>query len=158
MNNNELLKMAEALLDSNVPAITKLANISALVYHNLEDLNWLGFYLKAKDKLVLGPFQGKVACEIIPFDKGICGRSYRLKEASLINDVHKEKDHIACDSASNSELVVPIIKDNEVLALLDIDSPKLNRFTKNDLELMIRMADLIIKYIDFKKISDLIND
>lgn len=158
MNNHELLKMAEALLDSNVPAITKLANISALFYHNLKDLNWFGFYLNAGDKLILGPFQGKVACEIIPFDKGICGRSYRLKEALLINDVHKEKDHIACDSASNSELVIPIIKDDEVLALIDIDSPKFNRFSKNDLELMIKVADLLVRKVNFRQLINPLND
>ena len=112
--------------------IANLANASALLYEHLEDLNWAGFYLMEDGQLVLGPFQGKVACIEIPVGAGVCGTAVAENRTQLVRDVHEFPGHIACDSASNSEIVVPIRKDGKVVAVLDIDSPSLARFTEED--------------------------
>lgn len=109
-----------------------LSNASALLYWNLEDINWAGFYLMDRGSLLLGPFQGKVACIRIPLGKGVCGTAARNDETLVIGNVHEFPGHIACDSASNSEMVVPIHKDGRVVGVLDIDSPDIGRFTEED--------------------------
>lgn len=109
-----------------------MANAAALLYDALADVNWAGFYLLRGEGLVLGPFQGKVACIHIPLGKGVCGTAVRRDETLLVPDVHAFPSHIACDSASNSEIVVPIRQDGQVVAVLDIDSPILNRFSEAD--------------------------
>ena len=109
-----------------------LSNVAALVYDAMEDLNWAGFYIMRSGKLVLGPFQGKVACIHIPVGKGVCGTAVAQDRTQLVPDVHAFPGHIACDSASNSEIVVPIHSGGAVVAVLDIDSPSLGRFSDAD--------------------------
>ena len=110
-----------------------MANISALLFTSLEDINWAGFYLMdSPDELVLGPFQGNPACIRIPVGKGVCGAAAKTQETQLVEDVHAFAGHIACDAASNSEIVVPIFKDGKVFAVLDIDSPSVGRFDIED--------------------------
>ncbi len=130
---NLLIEQAEALVQ-DVPHITaNLANISALIYASMEDINWAGFYLTENNKLILGPFQGKPACVEIPYGKGVCGTAAATGEAQLVPDVHLFRGHIACDSASRSEIVIPIHQNGEVVGVLDIDSPQAGRFTEEDL-------------------------
>ena len=112
--------------------IANLANASALLYDALPEINWAGFYIAEKDKLVLGPFQGKPACVEIPFGKGVCGTAYAENKIQVVYDVHKFPGHIACDSASNSEIVLPIHCGETFFGVLDIDSPVIGRFSEND--------------------------
>ena len=112
--------------------ISNLANAAALLWHSLPDLNWAGFYLLEGKKLVLGPFQGKTACIEIPLGRGVCGTAAAEDRTLLVEDVHAFRGHIACDSASNSEIVVPLRKDGVVVGVLDVDSPSLHRFTEED--------------------------
>ena len=134
-----MIKKVKAIINKDYPLISNLANVSAIL-NELEDINWCGFYLVKEDALYLGPFQGDVACTKIPFNKGICGRCYREKKTIVIDDVRKEIDHIACSSLSRSEIVTPIIKDDNVVALIDIDSPLLNRFHKSDQDTLEKIA------------------
>ena len=127
-----LNKELRALI-SGVPHKTaNLANAASLLYNSLDDLNWAGFYLMEKGILVLGPFMGKPACIEIPVGKGVCGTAVKENRTQLVYDVHRFPGHIACDSASNSEIVVPLRKDGEILGVLDIDSPSVGRFTGDD--------------------------
>lgn len=127
-----LIAQLEALSESSKNYIPLLSNASALIYEDLKDLNWAGFYLVRNDALLLGPFQGKVACVNIAKGKGVCGTAFEKDETQLVRNVHEFPGHIACDSASNSEIVVPIHEDGKVVAVLDIDSPLLNRFNEED--------------------------
>ena len=127
-----LLQQADALTKDCPHFIANLANISALLFHSLKDINWAGFYLASDKKLVLGPFQGNTACIEIPFGKGVCGTAAEKNETQLVPDVHLFPGHIACDSASRSEIVVPLHKDGEVVGVLDIDSPLPDRFSEDD--------------------------
>ena len=117
------------LLDGVPHRIANLANASALIYESLEDLNWAGFYLLEGETLVLGPFQGKPACIEIPLGRGVCGTAAQTGQTQLVPDVHLFPGHIACDSASNSEIVVPLRVDGKVVGVLDLDSPWPGRFT-----------------------------
>ena len=129
----ELLLTSLSALTRDVPYTTaNLANASALLWENLPDINWAGFYLLEEDVLILGPFQGKPACIRIPMGKGVCGTAAALDETQLVPDVHAFPGHIACDSASRSEIVVPIHANGSVWGVLDIDSPSLNRFSEAD--------------------------
>ena len=123
-----------------VPA---LSNASALLLETLEDINWAGFYIVRDGQLVLGPFQGKVACIHIQKGKGVCGTAWETDTVQLVPNVHEFSGHIACDSASNSEIVVPIHSNGEVVAVLDIDSPYLNHFTDDDRKGLIAFADML---------------
>ena len=128
-------RLCEALrsLTEGVPhRIANLANASALIYESLEDLNWAGFYLLEGETLVLGPFQGKPACIEIPLGRGVCGTAAQTGQTQLVPDVHLFPGHIACDSASNSEIVVPLRMDGKVVGVLDLDSPWPGRFTEED--------------------------
>ena len=128
------IKQANSLITNEKNLITNLSNLSALYKEYLPNTNWVGFYIvdKEQNNLVLGPFQGKVACTRIPFNKGVCGHCYTTKEAIYVKDVQQFPGHIACDSATNSELVIPIIQNNEVVALLDIDSIEFDRFSPEE--------------------------
>ena len=137
-----LEKQISAIINKKYPLITNLSNASA-VLNQLDNINWCGFYLVKEDGLYLGPFQGEVACSYISFDKGICGRCYREKKSIIIDDVLSDKDHIACSSASRSEIVVPIIVDNKVKALIDIDAPIMHRFKENDRIMLEKIADIL---------------
>lgn len=124
--------------------MANLANASALLYECLEDLNWAGFYLMRDDHLVLGPFQGKIACIEIPVGRGVCGTAVKEDAVQLVKNVHEFPGHIACDSASNSEIVVPIHVNGEIWGVLDIDSPSLARFDEEDqagLEAFVRILE-----------------
>lgn len=127
-----LCEQMRALLEGIPHPIANLANASALLWQSLPDLNWTGFYLLEGDKLVLGPFQGKTACIEIPLGRGVCGTAAAENRTLLVSDVHCFQGHIACDSASNSEIVIPLHKDGRVAAVLDLDSPSKNRFTEAD--------------------------
>lgn len=132
MSYQTLTKQAIALIGSEKNLIANLSNLSALLNMELSDLNWVGFYLMDGDELVLGPFQGKVACVRIPVGKGVCGTAVATNKVQRVDNVHEFEGHIACDSASNSELVVPFSINGKVAGVLDIDSPSLARFTKAD--------------------------
>ena len=130
MTNYEEINGMLSSIVSDVPyTMTNLANASALLFEKLENINWAGFYTVKDGKLVLGPFQGKVACTIIPFGKGVCGTAASEDRTQVVPDVHQFKGHIACDRASNSEIVVPIHRKGEVFGVLDIDSPSFSRFS-----------------------------
>ena len=137
-----LTKQLQSLIDKDLPLITNLSNASSLL-NQLSNINWCGFYLVSGNRLILGPFQGDVACTVIPFDKGVCGYAYRNKKTVIVDDVNKFEGHIACSTQSKSEIVTPIIKDNEVKAVIDIDSPIYNRFTKDDQKLLEEIADIL---------------
>ena len=122
----------EALIEDVPHLISNMANASALLYQTLEDINWAGFYLMKEDILVLGPFQGKTACIEIPVGRGVCGTAVEKREIQLVKDVHEFSGHIACDSASNSEIVLPIYANGEIFGVLDIDSPIVARFDEED--------------------------
>jgi GAF domain-containing protein len=140
-----LTEQAKSLTEGEPNVIANMANLSALLFMSLEDINWAGFYLiDNPEQLVLGPFQGNPACIRIPVGKGVCGTAASSKETQLVNDVHAFAGHIACDAASNSEIVVPIIKNGKIFAVLDIDSPSLSRFDEQDkagLETLIRQFE-----------------
>ena len=129
---NTLNRQAAALLDGETDLIAGMANFSALLNEHLQHLNWVGFYLVKGEQLVLGPFQGKVACNRIPVGKGVCGTAVAQNCTQRVADVHQFDGHIACDSASNSEIVVPVRQNGKVIAVLDIDSPLLSRFDAED--------------------------
>lgn len=142
MNNDLLFTHAELFIDKKLNIVTNLANMSAIIMENIPDLNWVGFYLYDGEKLYLGPFQGKAAVTLIDISKGVCGTSAVKRETIIVDNVHEFLGHIACDCDSNSEIVVPIIKDNQLFGVLDIDSPKVNRFDevlKNDLEKLVKL-------------------
>ena len=133
-NYDKLCEELKALI-SDVPHLTaNLANASALIWERLDGINWAGFYLCENGKLILGPFQGKPACIEIRFGRGVCGTAAEKNETQLVDNVHEFPGHIACDSASNSEIVVPIRKDGKVVGVLDIDSTKFARFSERDKE------------------------
>lgn len=144
-NYNEILQTIQPLIEENIYDITILANSSALLYEKMDKINWVGFYLNKNKQLLLGPFQGKVACTLIPFTKGVCGACASSKETIVVGNVHQFKGHIACDSASNSEICIPIIVHNELYGLLDIDSPIINRFSSEDKIYLERIVNIIEK-------------
>lgn len=127
-----LTKQAVALIESEHDLIANLSNISALLSMELEDLNWVGFYLYKEDQLVLGPFQGKPACVRIPMGKGVCGTAAATNTVQRVHDVHQFEGHIACDAASNSEIVLPFSINGTLAGVLDIDSPSVGRFSEID--------------------------
>ena len=128
----ELVAAADSLTASEPDAIANMANVAALLWESLPDLNWAGFYRFDGAELVLGPFQGKAACIRIPLDKGVCGAAARLRETQRVEDVYAFPGHIACDADSRSELVVPIVMGDRLIAVLDLDSPTPARFTAAD--------------------------
>lgn len=138
-----LAEQLRSLTDGVPHLVANLANASALLYETLEDVNWVGFYLMKDGRLVLGPFQGKPACIEIPAGKGVCGAAAERDEVILVKNVHDFPGHIACDSASNSEIVMPLHKDGEVVGVLDIDSPTVSRFTEEDREGLLRLLPVL---------------
>ena len=128
----ELCITLRGLTDGVPHKIANLANASALLWERLGGINWAGFYLLEGEKLILGPFQGKPACIEIPLGRGVCGTAALTRETQRVPDVHKFPGHIACDGASNSEIVVPLIRDGELFGVLDIDSPVFDRFSEED--------------------------
>ncbi len=131
-NYKILCKQLEALIEDESHFIPNMANASALLFTTMKDLNWAGFYLMNEGELMLGPFQGNTACIRIKLGKGVCGTAARDNKTMVVEDVHQFEGHIACDCASNSEIVVPIHKDGQLFGVLDIDSPKVGRFGEED--------------------------
>ncbi|MEH7612168.1 GAF domain-containing protein [Gottfriedia acidiceleris] len=142
---NTLTAQVRALIDGEHNLIANLANTSALLNQFLHQINWVGFYLKDGDRneLVLGPFVGLPSCVRIPYGKGVCGTSAQTKTVQRIDNVHDFPGHIACDAASNSEIVIPLIQNGEVIGVLDIDSPEFNRFDETDQKYLQAIVNLI---------------
>ncbi len=143
----ELFSAIEAISCGESDLIANLSNTSAVIKLAYENTNWVGFYIFKENELVLGPFQGKPACIRIPLGKGVCGTAAETKEIQLVLDVHKFPGHIACDSASNSEIVLPIFKNGTLFGVLDMDSPSLAYFTEDDKEILSRAVEAIEKFI-----------
>lgn len=127
-----MIKQMRSLAEESADPVPVMANVSALLFHDMEDVNWAGFYLVKEEALILGPFQGNVACVRIDRGRGVCGTAWAEDRVQLVPDVHAFPGHIACDSASRSEIVVPMHRNGEVFAVLDIDSPIPARFTEED--------------------------
>jgi len=140
----ELAQQLEALLADERDAVANAANAASLLYHALPDVNWVGFYFLRGDELVLGPFQGKPACVRIPVGKGVCGTAVAQRTSIRVEDVLAFPGHIACDTASRSEIVVPLISDGHIAGVLDIDSPTASRFDAEDQEGVQRLAAIYI--------------
>ena len=138
----------QALLSGERDFIANAAQFSAFLFHELGDLNWAGFYLNKGEQLVLGPFQGKVACVRIPFGRGVCGAAASSRQTQRVEDVHAFPGHIACDSASNSELVVPLVKDGRLIGVLDLDSPSTARFSPDDQAGVERLVAIFLRLTD----------
>ncbi|CAE6962053.1 GAF domain-containing protein [Vibrio sp. B1REV9] len=143
-----LTKQAVALIESESDYIANLANLSSLLFMELEDLNWAGFYLVKGEQLVLGPFQGKPACVRIPMGKGVCGTAAETNLVQRVYDVHEFEGHIACDAASNSEIVIPFSINGEVAGVLDIDSPNIGRFSEIDEEGLVHFMSEVEKLLN----------
>ena len=142
--NKILIQQCNLLIDKTLPNISNISNLIALLYHEMKNINWLGFYIcdEKNQECTLGPFQGKVACTRIPYGKGVVGTCAKTQETQRIEDVHKFPGHIACDCASNSEICIPIKKDDKLVAILDIDSFEFNNFSKEDLESLEKISEL----------------
>jgi len=138
-----LYSQLQSLFEGENHLIPNLSNTSAILGEALKDINWVGFYLMVRDQLLLGPFQGRVACTRIPVGKGVCGTAVLHKETQLVSDVHAFPGHIACDSASNSEIVIPIFHNGKVVAVLDIDSPVFSRFDEVDKQGLEKIVQLL---------------
>ena len=145
-----LVKQLAALMEGEEHPLPAMANASALLWHAMPDINWVGFYLNTgRQELLLGPFQGKPACIRIPYERGVCGAAARENRTQLVPDVHQFPGHIACDSASNSEVVIPLIKDGTLLGVLDIDSPILTRFDTEDAEGLEKLCTVLMNDVDW---------
>ena len=147
-NYKEILQILPALIEYNTYDMTILSNTSALLFEHLEQINWVGFYMNKNNTLLLGPFQGKIACTTIPFSKGVCGACASTLKTILVPNVHEFPGHIACDSASNSEICIPLIVHNKLYAILDIDSPILNRFNHEDQKYLEDIVKMISKQLE----------
>ncbi|EEK71257.1 MULTISPECIES: GAF domain-containing protein [Bacillus] len=142
-----VIKQLDALLTGEPNVVANLSNASALLNQFLDRVNWVGFYVTEGNQLVLGPFQGMPACVRIPFGRGVCGVAAETKTTQLVADVHLFPGHIACDSASNSEIVVPIMKEGNIIGVLDIDSPEKNRFDEVDQHYLEKFVETLLKHI-----------
>lgn len=145
----EIAEQIRSLIEGVDYEISNLANASALIYDSMDELNWAGFYILRDGKLCLGPFQGKIACTSIPVGKGVCGTAVAEDRTVVVDNVHEFKGHIACDSASNSEIVIPIHKNGEIYGVLDIDSVAFGRFSESDreeLEKCVKIIESSLRY------------
>ena len=156
MNSEERLRYMNMLLksqlDSEKDSLANISNATGIIMACVDRLNWAGFYILREKQLVLGPFQGLPACNRIDIGKGVCGAAAKTKEVQLVPDVHQFPGHIACDSLSNSELVIPIIKNDRVYGVLDLDSPEKNRFTELEKEYFLKFVSILNEYIDWDNI------
>ncbi|NDV91282.1 GAF domain-containing protein [Alteromonas sp. 345S023] len=141
----QLVNQAQSLVSGEHDLIANMANISALLYNQLDDVNWAGFYFYKESQLVLGPFQGQPACIRIPMGKGVCGTAAQTRTVQRIDDVHGFDGHIACDAASNSEIVIPLVINDTLVGVLDIDSPRFARFDEEDESGLCKIADILIQ-------------
>ena len=143
----DLLSAVDGLTTGEPDGVANMANVAALIWETLPDLNWAGFYRNVDGELVLGPFQGRPACIRIPFGIGVCGAAAATLQVQRVEDVHAFPGHIACDAASVSELVVPIVRDGKLIAVLDLDSPNPARFTEEDEAGCLAVCDLLAKIL-----------
>ena len=143
----DLLSALKGLTAGEPDPIANMANTAALIWETLPNLNWAGFYRNVDGELVLGPFQGRAACIRIPFGKGVCGAAAQTLQVQRVEDVHAFPGHIACDAASASELVVPIVRDGKLIAVLDLDSPTMGRFTDEDEAGCVALGDVLAKIL-----------
>ncbi len=148
INEQLFLQQFKCLIDGDLYPLSSFCNICALLNEYLNDINWVGFYFTdEKNNLYLGPFQGKTACVYIEYGKGVCGTALKEDKVLRVENVHEFKGHIACDSASNSEIVIPIHVHNKIIGVLDIDSPLLNRFSKEDEDLLIKSMKILEEHL-----------
>lgn len=148
MTDYKLLNRQLSAVTEDVPyPIANLANAAALLWEVLPEINWAGFYLMEGEKLVLGPFQGKVACVEIPIGRGVCGTAVAADATQIVPDVHAFPGHIACDGASNSEIVIPLRKNDKIIGVLDIDSPVFNRFSETDKAGLEMFAEILQRHL-----------
>lgn len=147
-NYDTLNQQALALLGDEPDVVANLANISSLLFNELSDINWAGFYLYKDAQLVLGPFQGRPACIRIPIGKGVCGTAAQTLTIQRIKDVHDFPGHIACDAASNSEIVLPLVVNGELFGVLDIDAPIFDRFTAADETGLTQLAVILVNHLE----------
>lgn len=157
MTYNTLKLQLNELLAKETNFITNASNFSALIFNSLESLNWVGFYLLSNNDLLLGPFQGKPACTRISMGKGVCGSSAAQCKTIIVDDVHEFPGHIACDAASNSEIVIPIILNSKLYGVLDIDSPIKNRFDNNDKVHLEELLEILINNSNLEPVSNYYN-
>jgi L-methionine (R)-S-oxide reductase len=143
-----LAEQLRSLLEGERDFIANAANCCSLLYHSLPDVNWAGFYLNKSNELVLGPFQGKPACIRIAIGKGVCGTAAEQRQTILVDNVHEFPGHIACDSASNSEIVVPLIDHEQLIGVLDLDSPLFGRFDDEDAKGLNELVQIFVTYSD----------
>jgi len=143
----DLASALEGLIAGEPDPIANMANAAAVIFETLPDVNWTGFYRNVGGELVLGPFQGRPACIRIAFGSGVCGVAAETRQVQRIDDVHAFAGHIACDTASNSEIVVPLIRDGDLLGVLDIDSPKPGRFTEEDEAGCVKLGEILSKVL-----------
>ncbi|MDV7104378.1 GAF domain-containing protein [Vibrio sp. TH_r3] len=148
-----LTKQAIALIETEKNLIANLSNLSALINVELKDVNWVGFYLMDGDELVLGPFQGKPACIRIPLGRGVCGTAVATNQVQRIQDVHEFVGHIACDGQTNSEIVIPFSIEGKIAGVLDIDSPKLSRFSEIDEKGLVDLMNKVEKVLNSQAIE-----
>lgn len=146
-----LLEQQLTALIENCPPVSALANAAALLWDALDEINWAGFYLLKDEVLYLGPFQGKTACTMIPVGRGVCGTAAAEHAVQLVPDVHQFPGHIACDSASNAEIVLPLMKDNVLLGVMDIDSPVFNRFDEVDAIGLNKLCNVLTDQLDWSQ-------
>ena len=144
ITDTTLIEQARALVSGEPNPIANAANLSALLMQGLPDLNWCGFYFFDGNELVLGPFQGKPACLRIPLNRGVCGHAATTREIQVVDDVHQFAGHIACDAASRAELVVPLIREGELIGVLDLDSPRQSRFNADDAAIVAAVAAVFV--------------
>lgn len=143
-----MVRQLSALVE-DCPPVSALSNAAALLWEALQDINWAGFYLMKGQTLHLGPFQGKAACTLIPMGRGVCGTAAQTRQIQLVRDVHQFPGHIACDSASNSEIVLPLIRDDQLIGVLDIDAPIFDRFDEQDAEGLQSLCDVLMQEVDW---------
>ncbi len=143
----DLASAIEALVSGETDPVANMANASAAIFESLPDVNWVGFYRNVGGELVLGPFQGRPACIRIKFGEGVCGAAAKTRTVQRVEDVHAFPGHIACDSASNSEIVVPLVRDGELLGVLDIDSPSSGRFDADDEAGCVRLGEILARIL-----------
>jgi len=143
----DLASAVQGLVSGEPDAIANMANAAAVIFETLPDVNWVGFYCNIDGELVLGPFQGRPACIRIKFGEGVCGVAAQTRQVQRVEDVHAFPGHIACDSASNSEIVVPLIRNGELLGVLDIDSPKHARFSEEDEAGVVKLGEILARVL-----------
>jgi GAF domain-containing protein len=145
---NNLSEQASALLSGQRDLVANAANLSSLLYHGLPDVNWVGFYFLKGGELIVGPFQGKPACVTIPLGRGVCGTAAASRNVQRVADVHDFEGHIACDTASRSEIVLPLIAGGRLIGVLDLDSPVPDRFSEADERLLVEIAEIFIRSVE----------